>query len=165
MKPVNGGGLKQVGFKCDDPEFNWNGIEYKASLVCRAIVYNPVKYPNKIHGSETATIVFKNTAHTGLITLEKDLFGSYVSIWLTYLISPQGRDDITFTGTDTVYIRQDHKDVIFDVGTNFLLIGADIKAGITIVKLAKNGEVISALKNFWPYVVSSFRWGWSEINN
>ncbi|WP_048151448.1 hypothetical protein [Palaeococcus ferrophilus] len=196
VKPVNGRELKQVGFECDDPEFNWNGIEYKAPIVCRASVYNPsknnveisivnvktwtidnqalenslghtweVEYPNVIHGSETATIIFKNTARTGLLALEKDLFGSYISVSLRYIISPQNGDDIAFTGTDTINIRQDNKDVIVDVGTNLVLIGADVKAGITIAKLAKNGEVIKALKNAWPYGVSFFRWGWSQINN
>lgn len=192
VKPVNGTELKQVGFECDDPEFNWNGIEYKASLVCRATVYNPsqnnieinivsvktwsvgnhaledslsrtweVKYPNKIHGSETATIVFKNTAHTGLITLEKDLFGSYVSIWLTYLISPQGRDDITFTGTDTVNIRQDNKDVIVDVGTNFVIIGGEVKVFAISAKLIKAGEVAKGFSQLIPVIADFIRRAYS----
>jgi len=41
VKPVNGTKLRQVGFECDDPEFNWNHGEYTATLVCKAFVYNP----------------------------------------------------------------------------------------------------------------------------
>ncbi|AIF69869.1 hypothetical protein PAP_07395 [Palaeococcus pacificus DY20341] len=43
VKAMNGTELKQVSFECDDPEFNWNGIEYKATLVCKAFVYNPAQ--------------------------------------------------------------------------------------------------------------------------
>ncbi len=43
VKPVNGTELKQVGFECDDPEFNWNRGEYTATLVCKAFVYNPAQ--------------------------------------------------------------------------------------------------------------------------
>ncbi|WP_240911839.1 hypothetical protein [Thermococcus sp. M36] len=196
VKPMSGTGLKQVGFKCDNPKFNWDGIEYKATLVCKAFVYNPMQenvflnsvsvsewhtdnsdftrslgsswavgYPSVIQSSETATIIFKNTAHTGLITLEKDLFGDYISILLKYVVSPQNGNDITFTGTDTINIKQDNKDVIVDVGTNVMLIGMDVKAGITIVKLARSGETVSALKNSWPYMVSFFRWAWPKLDN
>ncbi|CAD5243204.1 conserved protein of unknown function [Thermococcus camini] len=196
VKPMNGTELKQVGFECDDAKFNWNGIEYKATLVCRAFVYNPtqeniylnsggvkewhvdnldfadtlsssweVEYPNLVQSSETATIIFRNTARTGLMTLEKDLSGAYVSISLKYIISPQNGNDITFTGTDIINIKQDSKDVIVDVGTNVILVGADIKAGITILRLARNGEVVSALKNSWPYIVSFFRWTWPKLQN
>ncbi|AEK73225.1 hypothetical protein GQS_06635 [Thermococcus sp. 4557] len=196
VKSMNGTELKQVSFECDNPKFNWNGIEYKATLVCKAFVYNPtqenvflnavsvsewhtdnsdftrslgsswtVEYPTVIQSSETATIIFKNTAHTGLITLERDLFGDYISISLKYVVSPQNGNDIIFTGIDTINIGQDNKDVIVDVGTNVILVGADVKAGITILKLARNGEVVSAFKNSWPYLVSFFRWAWPKLHN
>ena len=192
LKPANGTELKQVEFECNDPEFNWNGIEYKAPIVCRATVYNPsqgnikinivsvktwsvdnhalkdslghaweVRYPSTIHSSETATIVFKNTAHTGLITLEKDLFGSYVSIWLTYLISPQAGGDITFTGTDTVNIGQDNKDVIVDVGTNCILIGGEVKVIALSVKLIKAGEVAKGFSQLIPVIADFIRRAYS----
>ncbi|NJE03965.1 hypothetical protein E3E27_07470 [Thermococcus sp. MV11] len=196
VKPMNGTELKQVGFECDDPEFNWNGIEYKAKMVCRAIIYNPtqnnvninsisvkewsvdnqefmeslesawtVEYPAKVKPSQTVEIVFKNTAHTGLITLEKDLFGDYVGISIRYTISPQNTGDINFTGFDVITIKQDNTDVIADVGTNVILFGIDVRAGITIFKLARNKETAEALKKAWPYVVSFFRWAWPKLDN
>ncbi|MFA4720004.1 hypothetical protein [Pyrococcus kukulkanii] len=196
VRPMNGTELKQVGFECNDPEFHWEDIEYKAMLVCRAFIYNPaqeavslnsvsvkewhtdnsefmssldsswtVEYPEVIQGSKTATIVFKNTAHTGLITLEKDLFGAHVLISLRYVISPQNGNDIIFTGTDTVNIKQDNKDVTVDVGTNLALIGLDVKAGITIIRLVRSRETMKALKSAWPYVVSFFRWAWPKLDS
>lgn len=51
-------------------------------------------------------IVFKNTARTGLITLEKDLFGDYVPISLKYAISPQNGNDFIFTGLDVININR-----------------------------------------------------------
>ena len=40
VKPGNGE-LQQVYFVCNDIEFNWNGLEYKAKLTCKAGLYNP----------------------------------------------------------------------------------------------------------------------------
>ena len=192
VKPMSGVELEQVGFECNDPEFNWNGIEYKAILVCRAFVYNPtqeniylnsvgvkewhvdnldfadtlssswaVEYPNLVQSSETATITFRNTARTGLITLEKDLFGAYVSISLKYIISPQNGNDIIFTGTDIINIKQDSKDVIVDVGTNFVLIGGEAKAIIISAKLIKAGKAIKGLLELAPVIADFIRRAYS----
>ena len=190
---MNGTELKQVGFECDDPEFNWNGIEYKATLTCRAFVYNPtpnniginivqvkewytdnseftksfnrawsVEYPDEVDASGTATIVFKNTAHTGLGTLEYDLFGANVLVALNYTISPKSGDDVTFTGTDIISIKQDDKDVAVDVGTNFVLIGGDIKVIIISAKLVKIGEITKGLSELAPVIADFIRraYGW-----
>ena len=196
VKSINGTELKQVGFECDDPEFNWNGIEYKAELVCRAFIYNPtqndvylnsvsvqewhadnsafmeslepswvIEYPQIIQGSRTVTIVFKNTARTGLITLEKDLFGAYVLLSLKYVISPRDGKDYIFTNSEVINIRQDNKDVIIDVGTNLVLVGLDIKAGITIIRLVRSREAMKAIKSAWPYMVSFFRWAWPKLDS
>ena len=200
VEPTNRTELKQVSFECNNPEFNWNGLEYKATLVCKAVLYNPssetivlnsvtvknwsadnlefmksfpsknnswwsVDYPNSIKGFQTATLTFRYTAHTGLGTLETKLFGTYVLVSLTYVISPQNGEDFTFIGADIIHIKQDNQDVIVDIGTNVLLTGADIKAGITILKLARTGEVVGAFKNAWPYIVSFFKWAWPKLHH
>jgi hypothetical protein len=55
--------------------------------------------------------------------------------------------------------------VIADVGTNVIFFGIDVRAGITIFKLARNKETAEALKKAWPYVVSFFRWAWPKLDN
>jgi len=173
VKPVNGTELKQVGFECDDPEFNWNRGEYTATLVCKAFVYNPaqnsvgisivsvkewsvnnrdlkdalehawvVKYPEAINASKIGVITFENTAHTGLGTLEYDLFGANVLVALNYTISPKSGDDVTFVGTDIISIKQDDKDVIGDVGVN---------VGVTIV-LGELVELPRTAKLAWDFI-------------
>jgi len=192
VHPSNETELQQVAFECNDPEFNWNGIEYKAKLVCRAIIYNPtqndvsinsvsvenwsienqefmeslesawmIEYPAKVEPSQTAEIVFKNTAHTGLITLEKDLFGTYVGVSIEYIISPQNAEDITFTGFDVVNIKQDNSDVIVDVGTNAVLIGGEVKAIIVSAKLIRAGKVLKGLGELAPVIADFIRRAWS----
>ncbi|WP_145955319.1 hypothetical protein [Thermococcus henrietii] len=193
VEPTNGTKLEQVGFECDNPEFNWNGIEYKATVVCRAFIYNPtqktiylnsvsvkewrtdnsdftqslssswvVEYPTVIKSSETISITFKNTAHTGLTTLEKDLFGAYVTMYLKYIISPQDGNDIIFTGTGLIHIRQDNSDVAIDVGTNLVLIGGEVKVIVISVKLIRMGEMIKGLSELAPVIADFIRraYGW-----
>jgi len=192
VEPTNGTELEQVGFECDNPEFNWNGVEYKAELVCRAVIYNPaqenvylnsvsvnewhtdnsalmeslksswtVEYPKIINGSTTATIVFKNTARTGLITLEKDLFGDYVTMYLKYVISPQDGNDIILTGTDIINIRQDNSDVAIDIGTNLVLIGGEFKVIVISVRLIRMGEIIKGLLALAPVFADFIRRAYS----
>ncbi|WP_175059044.1 hypothetical protein [Thermococcus sp. 2319x1] len=104
-----------------------NNIEISTVSVKRWSVDNPtlkdslehawvVKHPDAIKGSETGVITSENTAHAGLTTLEKDLFGAYAGISIEYVISPQNSTDLTFTGFDTTIIKQDDSDLILNVG-------------------------------------------------
>ena len=40
VKPGNGG-LKQIAFECDDLYFTWEFVDYHATLICKAVLYNP----------------------------------------------------------------------------------------------------------------------------
>lgn len=109
-------------------------------------------------------VIFENTAKTTLTILEKDLLGTYALISINYIISPKEGSDIEFTGSDIINIGQDNTDVIMDIGTSSLLLGAEVKAGVTIVRLLSKKEFVNALKNAWPYIIDFIRRAWGEID-
>lgn len=43
VKPTNGTELKQVGFECDDLYFDFRDRAYRATLVCKVYLYNPLE--------------------------------------------------------------------------------------------------------------------------
>ncbi len=130
----NNVGISTVSVK----EWTVDNLDLKDSLEHAWVV----KYPSIIHGSETGVITFENTAHAGLTTLEKDLFGAYVEVSVEYVISPQNSKDLTFRGFDMININQDNSDVIGDIGVN---------VGVTIV-LGELLELPRAAKIVWDFI-------------
>lgn len=91
--------LKQVEFECDDLYFNWVLIEYKATLECKAILYNPTSeelHVKQLNGQPNMSI------STSAILLQpselKKLSNIRVSVE-SYHIPAQGITTVEFTST------------------------------------------------------------------
>ena len=94
VKPVNGTGLKQVGFECDDLYLS-TGLDrghhllYRGTLTCRAILYNPTPY--YLRGSITDVHAVEITPKV----LDSDLVGEW-GYTPTISIAPNGYYTVLF---------------------------------------------------------------------
>ncbi|ASI99775.1 hypothetical protein A3L02_09465 [Thermococcus celer Vu 13 = JCM 8558] len=189
VKPMKGSELKQVGFDCNDPEFNWKGTEYKASLVCRAFIYNPTQNDISLNAVAVKEWHTDNTDFTNSL-------GPWVVVDYPDTIRSSETSTITFRNTAhtslhtlemdlfgvyasislTYIISPQHGDDVHFTGYDTINIRQDDKDVVVdggtqaILDFIGGEELVVAVRTkdalkTLPFVVQFFREAWGWIND
>ncbi|WP_324735146.1 CARDB domain-containing protein [Thermococcus sp. SY098] len=184
------GELQQVYFVCNDLEFNWNGLEYKAKLTCKAGLYNPTDQSIEIN-----VISIKNW-DVDNYALRESIDNPWI-VSYSNIINPHAAYEVIFKNTARTTFTTLERDLLGTyslISMNYIISpkeGSDIEfTGSDIINIQQDTKDViadastntiltyigikelvvtirsgNALRNLWPLAVQLFRKAWGWLND